>query len=245
MAYDSALIERIVANVLEQLQTPLAVRPSAESVATVHNVATVPAIVKPAAPAPPVELGISERVVTAAVLEKLSLPNGVTLLVSPKAVITPSAHDLLKQRKIRWTRTKTNTVSSKSTATVRWQLLVSTVTPTVRTLLDHVSRSLSDWRRQLVGASSEAIDITSRTISTAEVERIFVITNAAEFVACEVNRNPKVRAAVVSTAEQLRQVEEQLSPNVWVMNPHLRSYMELRQIVHACATLGIPTKAIK
>jgi len=232
MAYDSALIERIVANVLEQLQAPVAVRPSVESVAA------APAVVKPAIPTAPVELGISERVVTAAVLEKLSLPNGVTLLVSPKAVITPSAIDLLKQRRIRWTRSKTTVSTSAVTIPVRWQLLASTVTPTVRTLLDHVSRSLNGWRRQLVGASSEVIEIAGRAIATADFDRVLILAQAAELVACETNRNLKVRAAVIHSAEHLREVEAQMSPNVWVLNPQRRSFMELRQIVQACAALG-------
>ncbi|MBI1349351.1 hypothetical protein GC163_24045 [bacterium] len=233
MAIDSALIERIVANVLEQLQPAAAVRP------LIEPVAPAPVISKPTAPVSPAELGISDRVVTAAVLEKLALPNGVTLLVSPKAVITPSAHDVLKQRKIRWTRTKSATATTMALSTpVRWQILVSAVTPTVRTLLDHVSRSLSGWRRQLVGTSNEVIEIAGRAVSTADVDRVLILAQAAELVACETNRNAKVRAAVISSAEQLRSVETQMSPNVWVLNPQLRSYMELRQIVQACAALG-------
>ena len=234
MAIDSALIERIVANVLEQLQPAAAVRPQVEPVVPTAVVS------KSTIPATPSELGISDRVVTAAVLEKLALPHGVTLLVSPKAVITPSAHDVLKQRKIRWTRTKSAAaVFTATTAPVRWQLLVSAVTPTVRTLLDHISRSLSGWRRQLVGTSNEVIEIAGRAVSTADVDRVLILAQAAELVACETNRNAKVRAAVISSTEQLRSVETQMSPNVWVLNPQLRSYMELRQIVQACAALGL------
>lgn len=227
MAHDSALVERIVASVLEQLQSRGAAR--------VESPAPTAAPLK----AEPKELGLTHAVVTAAVLEQLTIPAGATLLVGPKTVLTPSAHDWLRQRQIAWKRSRT-AVSSAAGDGARWHLLASTVTPTVRSLLDQVSRSHASWKRQLVGTAAEATETAVRSIATAETERVFVITGQADVVSCRANRNDRVRSAVIQSAEHLRGIEASLSPNVVVLDPQAKSLMELRQIVQACAVLGAP-----
>lgn len=231
MAHDSALVERIVASVLEQLQS--------------RGVPRVESPVPAVAPlqAEPKELGLTDAVVTAAVLEHLTIPGGATLLVGPKTVLTPSAHDWLRQRQVAWKRSRTSVTSAVNHAT-RWQLLASTVTPTVRSLLDQVSRSHASWKRQLVGTAAEATETAVRSIATAETERVFVITSQADMVACRANRNDRVRAAVIQSAEHLRGIEANLSPNVVVLDPQAKSLMELRQIVQACAVLSAPRAPI-
>ncbi len=227
MPHDSALVERIVASVLEQLQPRGAAR--VES--------SVPAVA--ALKTEPQELGLTDAVVTAAVLENLTIPAGATLLVGPKTVLTPSAHDWLRQRQINWKRSRAAVTTSVGSAP-RWQLLASTVTPTVRSLLDQVSRSHSGWKRQLVGAAGETAETAVRLIATSESDRVFVISGTAEVIACRANRNDRVRSVVVQSAEHLRTLEAELSPNVFVLNPQAKSLMELRQIVQACAVLGAP-----
>jgi hypothetical protein len=234
MALDPAIIDRIVTNVLEQIRTPMAVRAVSmpPSVTTMAPPVTPPASLKPAA----TEYGLTETIVTAAVLDQLALPVGMAIVIGPKSILTPSAHDWLRQRKVTWKRGRPDNGSVAATTTGTWRLLAATVTPTVRSLLDHVSRVHPDWRRDLVGKPVETVDAATRLISTAEASRLLIITHAAEMVAAMVNRNEKVRAAVISTAERLRTLAAEWDCNVVIVSPEGRSLMELRAIVQTCVT---------
>lgn len=223
------MIERIVKDVLEQLQSrSVALSPS-------------PAQSTPARPASPAAdtIGLTDVVITAAVLDKSPLKAGSRLVIAPKAVVTPSARDWLRERKITFSRAASQSAAPLTTS-AQWQLLVSTVTPTVRSLIDQVSRSHRDWRRQLTGAAQDTAESVIRAISAAESQRVFVISSTAEAIACRVNRNSKVRAAVVATRDQLLAIEQSLSPNVIVVNPVAKSLMDLRHLVQACAQLPAP-----
>lgn len=228
MTDQAALIERIVKDVLEQLQSrPVAPSPSPTTTA------------KPAPTPSTNTIGLTDVVITAAVLDKSPLKSGSRLVIAPKAVVTPSARDWLRERKITFTRATSQT-SATSSSPARWQLFVSTVTPTVRSLIEQVSRSQRDWQRQLTGSAQDTAESVIRAISTAESQRIFVISSAAEGIACRVNRNAKVRAAVVATREQLQSVEQDLCPNVILVNPAAKSLMDLRHLVQACVLLPTP-----
>ncbi len=236
MTLDPALIDRIVTNVLEQIRTP----PGSRAVTAASALPVTPTPpTKPATSAsaamPSAEYGVTDNIVTAAVLEQLRLPSGAALVVGPKSILTPSAHDWLRQRKVTWKRGRTEVATTSATAGRSWRLLAATVTPTVRSLLDHVSRSYPAWRRELTGKPQETVDVAIRLIATAEAQRLLVITQSAELVAGLANRGDKVRAAVITTAERLRHVMTEWNCNVVVVSPEGRSLMELRAIVQTCA----------
>ncbi len=259
MSHDTAFIDRIVAGVLDQLQSPaksiaapasailpppqMPASPAPQSAAVTQTPAStaITATVTPVKAVSASPVNLNTPVVTAAVLDKAAIPPGSLLLVGPKSVLTPSAHDWLRHRKISWKRSNgTASPSAGSGDLARWQLLVSTVTPTVRSLLDQVTRSHADWKRQLLGGPDEIVEVSVRLLATAEAQRVFVIAGAAEAMACRANRNTRVRAAVIATADQLKIVETELAPNLIVVNPAAKSLMELRHLVRACSLLPAP-----
>lgn len=246
---DSALIERIVANVLEQIQAPGATAPSTSSSAPAPVLTSTPAhrsasrkeaeLSATAASDSTEPLRLTDAVITAAVLEKAGVSGQPTLVVAPKAVLTPSAHDWLRQRRISWTRQLPGQQPGAA-KNARWQLLATGITPTVRSLLDQMSRSHRDWERQLCGNVSELVELAGRLVTTAEVERVFVISKAAELVCCRVNRQRPIRAAVVYSVDHLKSIEADVAPNVVLVNPVKKSLMELRHLVQACSLLPPP-----
>ena len=108
----------------------------------------------------------------------------------------------------------------------------------VRSLLDTMQRSHPDWRTHLSGNATEVVEHAVRSLTTGEANRVLVTSTAAELIACRANRHERIRAVVVQSAEHLRTVEPELSPNLVVVNPQARSLMELRHLVQTCSGLG-------
>jgi hypothetical protein len=223
---DQALIDRIVANVLEQLQpaTPRAVMKAAP----IQNATAV---------------ALPDAVITADILSAAVKP-GQTVQIGTKSLLTPSAKDWLRQHQIDWRRGST-TDSGKGTMSpsLRGQLLLSTVNTTVRGAADSVFRALSNWQRQIGGSAKEVVETAIRSITAAECHRVLITSRDAELVACLANRHASVRAAVAMSADHVRRMDARLSPNVIVIDPTERSFVELRNLFRACAMLGTPKKA--
>lgn len=223
---DQALIDRIVASVLEQIQpaTPRAVT----------EAATTPKFTA---------VALTDAVITADVLSAIVKP-GQSVQIGTKSLLTPSAKDWLKQHRIDWRRGVTDTTLASSAATsIRGQLLLSTVNATVRGAADSVFRGLSHWTRSIGGTAKEAVETATRSIATAECDRVIVTSRDADLVACLANRNLAVRAAVVTSTDHVRRLEASLSPNVIVIDPTERSFVELRNLFRSCALLGKPKDA--
>jgi hypothetical protein len=220
---DQALIDRIVANVLEQLQpaTPRAVTPA--------TTATRPSAVQ-----------LTQAVITADVLNKAVSP-GQAVQIGTRSLLTPSARDWLRQHQIMWSRAAGNSDARVDrAASLRGQLLLSTVTPAVRGAVDSLFRSVRHWQRQVVGPARDAAEIAVRSLATAECDRVLITSREAELVACLANRQAAVRAAVVSSADHVQRLEASLSPNLWVVDPTAKSLMELRNLFRSCVALGKP-----
>jgi hypothetical protein len=215
---DQALIERIVNDVLAQLQPPVAVRP-----------------VTPAAAA---EVHLHDAVITADVLQE-RLQAGQVLRIGSKSILTPTARDWLRERKIRWQRAGRHSAPAAG-GSIRRQLLIATVTPAVRTLREALPRELPGWKHELLGRPIELANAAVRAISTAEADLVVAISDAADVVVCRANRNSTVRAAAPTSAEHLRLLAEHLGPNVLVINPRGRTFVELRNLLRGCAALPAP-----
>jgi hypothetical protein len=136
-----------------------------------------------------------------------------------------------------WSRIEKSSASSTTSEGVRsrWQIILQTVTPTVRTLHDGLRRMSEGWKIELVGLPSEAVELATKLIVTAESDGIVIFTEQAELIACKANRNDRVRAAVVQNAKQWDQVVKTVSANVVCISPIGRTFMELRNLLRDCA----------
>lgn len=228
---NQALVDQIVANVLAQLQ-PAPPRP-------------VPEPAKPTLPASapkPVATELTAAVITADLLSATVRP-GLMLQIGKKSIVTPAARDWLHANKISWSRVGSTVVqhadstepSVKVVSVGRWQLIIQTVTANVRALQDAFKRQSDGWSIELVGQAQEAATAAARSLSTAERDGVVVISEFAEVVVCQANRNSKVRAAVVTDRKQLELTAQHLGVNLVCVNPHGKTFIELRNLLRDCA----------
>ena len=228
---DQALIERIVSNVLAQLQ-PASVRPVVESPKSTAKTTTV---VKPVVEKS-VVIELTASVITASLLEETARV-GQPLKIGRRSILTPSARDWLHSKRIDWSRVDKLAAGESATAKLaaRWQLIVQTVTPTVKALHDGLKRQPDGWKIELVGQAIEAATLAIGSISKAEHEGVVILSEFAEIVACRANRNDRVRAAVISDRKQLELTMRHLGANVVCINPNGRTFIEMRNLLGDCA----------
>jgi hypothetical protein len=236
---NQALIDEIVSNVLAQLQ-PAPARPVAAPVMDepAPQTATLP---EPKSTA----IEVTEAVITADLLAG-AVRGARSITIGVRSILTPSARDWLNTRKISWNRGGAEVSaalagpavgnSSSSSQRSRWQLLLQTVTPNVRALHESLKRQPDGWKLDLVGAPNEAATLAARLISTAEADGVVVLTEYAEIIACRANRNERVRAAVIVDRKQLELTRQHLGVNLVCINPHGRTFIELRNLLRDCAT---------
>src|SRR5215218_10070161 len=91
MTVDSSLVDGIVHGVLRQLESP----PAAERPAPASS-ASAPSV----APKPGIDHRLAELVITARLIEEQVPRSASAVVVSPRAVITPAALDVVRSRKL-------------------------------------------------------------------------------------------------------------------------------------------------
>ena len=229
---DQALIEQIVSNVLAQLQ-PASVRPVVELPKSAPKAIAVEQM-KSVEKSAVVELTAS--VITADLLEA-NARAGQPLKIGRRSILTPSARDWLHTKRIDWSRIDKLATGGSSTTkgAARWQLIVQTVTPTVKALHDGLKRQPEGWKIELVGQPVEAVTLAMSSISKAEHDGVAILSEYAEIIACRANRNERVRAAVISDRKQLELTMQHLGVNVVCINPNGRTFIEMRNLLRDCA----------
>ena len=223
---DQALIERIVSNVLAQLQ-PASVRPVIEVPKSAPKMMAVEKSVA---------IELTASIITADLLEETARV-GQPLKIGRSSILTPSARDWLNTKRIDWSRIDKLSAGGSGTTkgAARWQLIVQTVTPTVKALHDGLKRQPEGWKIELVGQPVEAATLAIGSISKAEHDGVAILSEYAEIIACRVNRNERVRAAVISDRKQLELTMQHLGVNVVCINPNGRTFIEMRNLLRDCA----------
>lgn len=198
------------------------------------NVATTPVANTQFATTPvPTVVELSGPIITADLLEQ-SLRSGQSLRIGRTAILTPSARDWLNAKRTPWTRQdKAGSVSSGPRA--KWQIILQTVTPTVRSLQEGLRRLADGWKIELVGQPLEAAKLATSLVNTAECDGVVIFTEQAELVACQANRHERVRAAVMQNCKQWEHAMRTLGANVVCISPIGRTFIELRNLLRDCA----------
>lgn len=244
MNFDAVTIERMVREVLDQVQRPDHVRP--HSASGTNTLLKVPAPATNAtplavAPVPATQVAavvIRERIVTADVLKEQATP-GSRVVISKQAILTPAAQDYVRTFRLALERNDTSPAGS-SVATVHWKILLSSVAEHTARAIDVVCQQRSNVQRELSGSGAEAASAAVSAISRAEVAGVIVVTAAPQLVACRANRNIAVRAAIVTDLASWQQVQPQLRPNVVCISPQGRSFMELQNVISRVLTSPAP-----
>jgi hypothetical protein len=217
MNFTPETIELIVQRVLEHLGTPAPGAPTAASAAV--------------APAVPVPRGfrISAQVVTQAVLAE-SINGSTTVRIGPKAIVTPSALDFVRQRGIEIVR---ESATLMSTAAARWQVIVTTSHPHIAPAVDGLQQYGIKCDSRLSGLPAEAAAQATSAICRGDADKVIVFTAEPELVACLANRNERIRAAAIGDAAALARTQRELKPNVLTLDPSNRSVHEIRTLLKA------------
>jgi hypothetical protein len=225
---DSALIDRIVQEVLTQLGRD-GVRADAK-----------PPVATAVIPAVDAGVQISERIVTADVLNE-RVNGSRVVVVGPKALVTPAAWDLIRERDLTLRRSDAKpqvsdagraTPSDKKPAAVVQRPLLFVIRNT-----DAVERLWSDlqatWRRELLGCPDDAAKLAISAIARGETNAAVILAEQSHRAACLANRSDAVKAVAVRDAADVPVVRKQLRANVWCVDPTGRSWFELRNLMKA------------
>jgi hypothetical protein len=215
---DNDLIEQIVANVLAELQP------------APHD--SAPKSTTPISPRMSEVIELDLPVITAEVLSD-AVRQGQAVRIGRRSILTPSARDWLGSRKLGYSRMNGSSVHATS---ARWQIVMTTVTQAVAALRP----VLAGCRTELLGTAREAAEFATRAICSGEADGVFGLCGSAEAVACLANRNAKVRAATWNSPAELNGLMATLGPNLLVMNPQRKSFVELRNAIRAVQQLGRP-----
>lgn len=253
MKLSGSQLEQIVTEVMVELFRP-AVERSPAPVATIPAVqparvesapVTTPVAPKTvvaetvAAPRTDMVLTLSERVITAALLEEKG--RGVKrLAVLPGAVLTPSARDFVRKHGIEVTKDAATGAAAAPREAVRWRLLVSKAGPGVMAAADAWVAECGWRKKELVGTAKEAAAKAVSLVATAEVAGVIVLTDRVDEVTILANRNDKVRAVATQSVRGVQSSIELVGPNLFVIDPGQRGLFEIRQMLKAIVAGGKP-----
>jgi hypothetical protein len=169
---------------------------------------------------------LTDRVVTADVLQEKTNGAAAIVVVGQKAVVTPSAWDLARSRNLtiqRENAAKLGNEHAAASESVRLIVVNST---------SAVDRVLGESRN--AATTTDCPDDAAEMAAEAVRERkepVAVFAAWSHRVAMLANRHDKVRAAVIESASQVRPVAKQMRPNVWCVDPRPLSYFELKNLI--------------
>lgn len=214
------MVDQIVAHVMERLRLQPTVR--AESAVETSTQPTTDTLV------------LSDDVVTAELLEQRM--NGKRrVLVATRAVLTPSARDLLRSRNIEWSRR--SAAQAENSSTTVWKAVVVSSSPVLEGALDDAAqRAGIRWDREFAGNTPEAVRHAVGELCRAAIGGAVIFTDQPEAAACRANRNNQVRAAVVSSVNQVRATQRDMGPNLFCIAVGDVSYIELRNLLREATT---------
>lgn len=234
-----AIVQAVLAELGHGARSPWpAGRPAVSTTSTAVAPSTASSV------AAPKTIALNDKVITPAILAS-RFQAGATLQLTAGSILTPSAKDWLRDRRVSWTQTSKQNASGQSnshnTDGANWQLVVVSATPTVQTLLASARKNKQFSKVEILGTSTEAANYSARVVATGEAAGVLVVSEQAAAIACKANRGTKVRAAVASSADGLRMLWPSLSPNVVCVVPHGKSFIDLRNMALDCVQ-RVPTE---
>lgn len=206
---EQALIERIVADVMRQLVTDVTPAPAGgPKNATVR---------------------LQDNVVTEDTLE--ATVNGHQVVeVGERTIVTPTGRDWLRRRNVELIRGKSS-VSITGGSVKTGFAIVHSSNEAVEKAVDHFVTTAS-WKQERAGNRKDAVRQAGIAVR-GDTSPVIVISSEPEAVVCEANRDPNVRAAVITDATAVARVKESMQGNLFVISPAGRSYFELRHLLHS------------
>lgn len=220
---EQALIESIVAQVMNRLMT--AASPAPPAVAQTRTV-------QGAREQNRTSVRLDATIVTEETLEA-SVNGHSAVEVGERAIVTPTGRDWLRRRKVELLRGKSSATSVAAVkADVESLVIVQTSSEAVERVLDHFT-STAGWRQERVGSRDAAIRLATDATRRSDSSQVVVFSAEPEAIACEANRNANVRAAVINDTACVGRVKKSMQGNLFAIAPGERSFFELRYLLHS------------
>jgi hypothetical protein len=219
MNFTPEQVDLIVQRVVAQLAPKVAVAPSPTA-----------ARLDPAeGSSSPLTVQISDHVITQALLS--DAVNGSRQVgISPKAILTPSARDYVKQQGIKIVR---ETASTKSSTAIRWQVIVTKSNPQITAAVESLPQQGVAFDLRLTGLPAEAAQQATSALCRGEAAQVVVFTDQPELVACLANRNDRVRAAATANVAAVERVRTSMQASLIAIDPASRTAHELKSLLKA------------
>jgi hypothetical protein len=176
---------------------------------------------------------LGDAIVTAEVVEH-QVPKGSTIIsVGPKAILTPAALDVVRARKLTIQRESAAKTVANTVAARRLAIVVRS-TPVLERRLQ---MSAPTWRRELLGCPDDAATLAISAICRGEVDAVAIFATQQHRAACLANRNERIKAAALSSVDEIKLAAAQIRLNVVCVDPTNRPDFELRRWLEAIASL--------
>jgi hypothetical protein len=160
-------------------------------------------------------------------------------VIAPRAIVTPTAQDILRQREIRLVR---------EGGSERIFGLSREVENSAERCDSGSAAGGGDLlnkgeiaSREVVACTQDAIKQAVTALSRAEVDGIVGFVREPIRAAAQANQSGKIRAAAIANVSMLDEARTELSPNLIWINPQKRSWFELKTLLSACVGGGKPT----
>jgi hypothetical protein len=176
------------------------------------------------------ELTITDSVVSEATLRG-KLENIQKLVISARAVITPSARDLLKEKNISLTR------ALKTASTSPTRLVLGTAGAKLDTsslLRALASRGVTAEQLPAVGLAQVTCELADEVTKGGKLA--VLLTNTATAAVCLANRYRGIRAASATNRGEVNDVIRAIGCNFLVIDVARRQGAELQRVVEAFAS---------
>jgi hypothetical protein len=218
MTISADYIEQIVRNVMREMQARVAPVDAVTSVGIHSTLGVVEADT----------LRISSRVVSENILLEAQA-SGRTISIEPGAIITPSGRDYIRRNNIR--------VSSQiggKRAEATWGTLITVgPNPVVQS-----AAATAGWRTLTASAEPKAALLASENLTKGMV---VCCGGEPSVVACLLNRNHTVRAAVVTRATNLVTLSSVMNPQVVCLESAAWSFGDVLKLLRGFSATGSET----
>lgn len=168
-------------------------------------------------------LVIDELVVTGELLEQ-KLGSSRNVQFTPGAIVTPTARDVIARLGVTW---QYQDSSSSQGAGVVWNLLLSGTVMVGQ-------RVPSAWSVERLDTDRDVVVRAVDWIGTTCERGVVVFSTAPHRVACLSNRHRHVRAAVIGSLAEARQVFRDLGANLLVLSPAEAGPLETCRVLQMC-----------
>lgn len=212
MMITEALVSRIVKDVMREMNFPSTVNGNA------HTPARTTAQKLPAAGENSDAITITGKVVSEAILEAAGAADR-QIRLQPGAVITPSGRDYIRRHSVRLT----SSLGQAAAITSGLLIAVGAAPPAAVS-----AAGAAGWKTQTVTSEREsaALAVTGCTRG-----RILCCGGEASLVCCLLNRNPRIRAAVVSRTTDICRLTLLMNPQVLCLDSSGWSFGDIMRLL--------------